>query len=238
MDQALATELAKLGRALGDHPSRMIIWGEGSCAAAGADGRFLVTRRGSHLAKLQGADLLDLSLAAAGEVAVAEQVSEESLAAALGGDGGEVATEDALAYAYLLTLEGVRFAAHTQPIEVNQIICSPRARQFADRRTSPMEILECGPASLLVPYVDPGLPLARELRRKMLLWNDRHRRPPQLVLLQNHGMIALGETAEAVLRTTEMAIKCAQMFIGAALMGGPVFLTPGNVSQVEAKRPL
>ena len=98
----------------------------------------------------------------------------------------------------------------------------------------PTEIIGCGAASLLVPYADPGLPLARETRKKIVLWRDRHKTPPRVILLQNHGMIVLGETPEALLRATEMALKSAQVFIGSAMMGGPVFLTPNQVANVEA----
>ena len=59
---------------------------------------------------------------------------------------------DAILYAFLLNLEGVSFAVHTQPVEINQITCSPRARQFADRRSLPDEILACGVAYGAVPY--------------------------------------------------------------------------------------
>jgi rhamnose utilization protein RhaD (predicted bifunctional aldolase and dehydrogenase) len=132
----------------------------------------------------------------------------------------------------------VSFAVHTQPVEINQITCSPRARQFADRRSLPDEILACGVASVLVPYADPGLHLAKELKRKLQLWRDRFKIVPKLILLQNHGMIVLGATPDEVMKTTEMAIKSAQSFIGAAMMGGPIFLSPANVSQIETLKEL
>jgi len=67
----------------------------------------------------------------------------------------------------------------------------------------------------------------------MVLWKDRFKSVPKVVLVQNHGMFVLGKTQEEIMQTTEMMIKAAQVFIGAAAMGGPVFLTPNNVTQIE-----
>jgi ribulose-5-phosphate 4-epimerase/fuculose-1-phosphate aldolase len=226
--------LIELAHALGEHPSRVTIWNEGSCAAKTSGDRFAVTTRGAGLASLAEDDLVELDVEKVRALSGGETVGDEEIELALVGDGLHVPSEDAPLFACLLGLDGVNFAAHVQPIEVNQIICSPRARQFSDRRTSPGEILACGSASLLVPYADPGLPLARELRRKMLLWNDRHKTPPRVVLLQNHGMIVLGADVREILHTTDMVLKSAQIFIGASLMGGPVFLTPNNVTQIES----
>lgn len=117
---------------------------------------------------------------------------------------------------------------------VNQILCSPRARQFSDRRTYHDEIAACGISSVLVPYIDPGLPLGRELKRKVILWRDRHKLVPKLVLIQNHGMIVLGKSPEEVMKSIEMTIKAAEIFVGASLLGGPVFLTPNNVAQIDS----
>jgi rhamnose utilization protein RhaD (predicted bifunctional aldolase and dehydrogenase) len=136
----------------------------------------------------------------------------------------------------LFGFEGIRFAAHTQPIPINQVICSPRARQFSDRRNLPHEIVACGQASVLVPFMPPGFLLAKEIRRKTALWRDRYKTTPKLILMQNHGMIALGETVEEVKQVTEMAVKYAEIFVGAAMMGGPEFMKPNYVAQIDATK--
>ncbi len=74
------------------------------------------------------------------------------------------------------------------------------------------------------------------MKRKIALWRDRFKVQPTLVLIQNHGMIVLGATPRAVIETTEMTVKSAQIFIGAALMGGPVFLSPHHVDHIAAVR--
>ena len=143
------------------------------------------------------------------------------------------ATTDALLYAYLFGFEGVTIAAHLHPVEINQITCSPRARQFADRRSVPNEITAFGSSMLLVPYADPGLQLAKEVKRKMILWRDRFKSVPKVVLINNHGMIVLASSLGEMIQTIETTLKAAQVFIGASMLGGPVFLTPTNVAHAE-----
>jgi rhamnose utilization protein RhaD (predicted bifunctional aldolase and dehydrogenase) len=231
-------ELIEMAHALGSHPARLVLWSEGSCALKTSPGRFLVTRRGAVLARLTEADMVELDSDRLSDLLSRETVADEDLAEALKASSENPPSADALLYAHLLGLDGATFAFHTHPVEINQITCSPRARQFADRRSLPDEVLATGVASLLVPYADPGLNLAREFKRKLRLWRDRFKTVPRVILLSNHGMITLGASCEEVLKTTEMAIKSAQTFIGAALMGGPVFLSPDNVMQIEQLKKL
>jgi ribulose-5-phosphate 4-epimerase/fuculose-1-phosphate aldolase len=61
-------------------------------------------------------------------------------------------------------------------------------------------------------------------------------RQPRLILLQNHGLIALGATPEAVLATTLMAAKAAEIFVGSAAIGGrPRFLTAAQVIRIAGR---
>ena len=231
-----SSELAQLAWDLSAHPSASVLWQEGSCALKVSEQRYLVTPRGAQLRTLVPENTVELDLPKMEELSKAESISDDQLAEAMAEGQINEPSTDALLYAYLFSLEGVRIAAHLHPNEVNQILCSPRARQFADRRMLPEEIIACGNASLLASYADPGLMLAKEVRRRMVLWRDRFKAVPKVVLVLNHGMFVLGETSEEIVRTTEMMIKAAQVFIGAAVLGGPVFLTPNNVSQIETLR--
>ena len=229
-------DLVALGRALGAHPLRLTLHGEGSCAAKVSDTRFLVSEERARLATLT-----DRELVAVDSKKELKLLETEGEAEADDEEEGTLIKEekpqpslDSSIYAYAFTFEGVLFAAHTQPVEVNQILCSPRARQFSDRRTYYEEIIACGASSVLVPYMDAGLPLGREVKRKIVLWRDRYKIAPKLILVQNHGMIVLGATAAEVLRTIDMTVKAAQIFTGAAMLGGPVFLTPSNVLQIDS----
>jgi rhamnose utilization protein RhaD (predicted bifunctional aldolase and dehydrogenase) len=143
---------------------------------------------------------------------------------------------EALFHGYLLGLPDVSFVGHVHAIAVNQILCSPRAREFAEKRIFPDEIVCCGAESVLVPYTDPGLILAQAIREKTHAFIEHHGTFPRLILLENHGIIALGKTPQAVLAALLMAEKTAAIWTGAAALGGPIFLTPENVQRI-AQRP-
>jgi len=143
-------------------------------------------------------------------------------------------TTDALFHSWLLQLEHVRFVGHCHPEACLQVLCSSAAERFAEYRMFPDEVLATGPQSVLVPYVEPGAPLAREVRAKMTLAMRRtFGRHPKLILLQNHGIIALGSTAHSVLSTLQMAEKAARVFVGAARLGGPIFMTAAMVTRID-----
>ena len=62
-------------------------------------------------------------------------------------------------------------------------------------------------------------------------------RPPRVILLENHGLIALGATPEAVLAATLMAVKAAEIFASAAAISGgdPQFLTAAQVERIAGR---
>jgi len=232
----ISSELITLARRIGEHPARLALWNEGAVAARLPGGKLGVSAAGSRLARLDAGGIVEVDLAKTQALLAKEEATDEDLIEAGLDPEGPRPCADLHAFADLMAFEGVNFAAHTQPVIINQITCSPRARQFADRRSLPYEIVTCGQASVLVPFAPPGLALAKEIRRKIVLWQDRYRSVPKVILLQNHGMITLGESVDEVLMLTEMTIKFGEIFLGAAMLGGPDFLKPIHVSQIEATR--
>lgn len=139
-------------------------------------------------------------------------------------------------HAMLLAECGVRYIGHTHPVAINRIMCSPRAQDFARHRMFPDEIVLCGPESVFVPYVDPGLPLACAIRDNVRAYLDAYGEAPKVILMASHGLIALGQTPTEVLNVTAMCVKAAHIFAGAASMGGPVFLSRDDIFHIY-KRP-
>jgi len=233
MPEILSAKLPELAHRLGSHPGRLVIWNEGSCAVKTSANSYLVTTAGANLAGLAPDDSVEFDLMKMSALLASDSAGDEELAAARNSPGTTQASTDALLYSYLFGFDGVNMAAHIQPVEINQITCSPRARQFADRRCLPAEILALGSAMVLVPYADPGLPLGKEVKRRIVLWRDRYKTVPRVVLIHNHGMLVLGATIGELLETIDSTLKAAHVFIGASMLGGPVFLTPSNVMQIE-----
>jgi ribulose-5-phosphate 4-epimerase/fuculose-1-phosphate aldolase len=235
MADSLINETLALGGLLGRHPGRLILAEEGAVASRLTDTRIAVTRRGAHIAELKAGDLLHYDLKRLSDILVMEPVLPEDLAGAqLHAEYGMEVHEDLTLFACLLALDPeLRVAAHIHPVIVDMITASPRARQFADRRTVHNEVLALGSASLLVNYAEPGIPLTREIQKKLILWRDRNKSVPRVILVQNHGVIVLGASNQALLRSIEALLKYAELFAGASLLGGPVFLTPQAITQIE-----
>jgi len=233
---SLTDELITLGHRIAQNPARLTIWNEGAVAAKQPNGKLTISAAGANLAHLDLKAMVELDLARMQALVEKDTFTEDEELKPRTNPEGPAPSPDAFIFADLFAFEGIRFGAHTQPIPVNQVICSPRARQFADRRNLPHEILACGQASVLVPFVPPGHGLAKEVKRKIALWRDRFKIVPKLILIQNHGMIALGDTVDEVLMITEMTVKFAEIFLGAATMGGPEFMKPNHVAQIETTK--
>jgi rhamnose utilization protein RhaD (predicted bifunctional aldolase and dehydrogenase) len=142
---------------------------------------------------------------------------------------------EAIFHAYLLTLPGIRWVGHTHPVAVNRILCSPRAAQFACDRMFPDEVVCCGPESVFVQYTDPGLKLAIAIRDETKRFISRYGGPPRVILLANHGIITLGSSDGAVLGAMLMAQKAADIWLGAAALGGPTYLTDEDVRRIAGR---
>lgn len=102
---------------------------------------------------------------------------------------------ETLLHAICLGMDEVNFVGHTYPTAINALTCSVAFEAAFNGRLFPDEIVVCGPAPLLVPYIDPGVPLARRIKELLGDYLDRYGAPPRVMLMQNHGLIALGRSA-------------------------------------------
>ena len=217
----------------------MAILGEGNTSLRLDAETFAVKASGSNLATLQPTDLttcrFDRLLPLLDATAATDAEIDNSLFASRVSEAAKKPSIEALFHAYLLTLPGVACVGHVHAIAVNQILCSPRARDYAERRACPDEIVMCGIESVFVPYAEPGLGLAQSIRREVQAFVQRTGRAPKIILLQNHGIIAVGPSPKAVLGSLLMAEKAAEIFVGAAALGGPVFLTAAQCERIAGR---
>jgi rhamnose utilization protein RhaD (predicted bifunctional aldolase and dehydrogenase) len=228
--------LIALSHELGAEHRQLAILGEGNTSAKLEEETFLVKASGSSLGTLEGDDIVacrfEPLLAMLEREDLSDQQIEDELLGCRVDPSSKKPSIESLFHAYLLSLPGVEFVGHVHPIAVNQILCSPRARDFAGRRICPDEVVCCGPVSVLVPYTDPGLSLAKIIRCEVVRFVEQTGAHPRVILLESHGMIALGASPSAVKAAIYMADKSARIFIGAAAAGGPIFLDPSQVSRL------
>lgn len=228
--------LAALSHVLGAEHRNLAILGEGNISAKLSEHTFLVKASGGNLGTLRDEDTVecrfDTILPLLDFPGAAQSAVEETLFACRIDRDSKKPSIETLFHAWLLTLPGVNFVGHTHPVAVNSILCSPLGQQFATERMCPDEVVCCGPSSVFVPYCDPGLELSQAIRDFTTLHIENEGAPPRVILLQNHGMIALGASADAVKAATFMTVKAAQIFLGAVPLGGPVFLTPEQIDHI------
>lgn len=230
------TELLSLSQFLGAEHRGLAILGEGNTSAKIDKETFYVKASGSCLQTLAEEDVVacrfDALLPMLEQDNLSDQDIEDRLLACRVDTNAKKPSVETLFHAYLLSLPEVNFIGHTHSIAVNQILCSPLAEKFATSKLFPDEIVCCGAKSVFVPYTDPGLKLSQTIRIKTQAFVDEFGSAPRVILLANHGLITLGKTPGAVKAAMLMAHKSAEIFVGAAALGGPVFLTDEDVDRI------
>src|ERR1700730_18660877 len=213
------------------------ILGEGNTSGRIDQNIFAVKASGSSLGNLTEIELTDCYfdrlLSVLDRESVSEQEVEEILLNSRVRSTALKPSVETFFHAYLLTIPGVNYVGHTHPIPVNQILCSALGTLFAEERRFPDEVVCCGPVSLLIPYEDPGLALAIRIRFEMQNFERTHGKMPKVILLANHGVITIGQTANAVRVAMSMTIKAAEIFVGAQSLGGNISMPELEVNRIE-----
>ncbi|MEX2164797.1 MAG: class II aldolase/adducin family protein [Sulfuricaulis sp.] len=95
-----------------------------------------------------------------------------------------------------------KFVLHTHPIGVNII---------ASQSDWDKNLTALFPDALCVPYRTPGIELGLELNAQVKKYIANYGYKPQLIFLQNHGLIVSAESMEAVQQITEDTVgKCCE----------------------------
>jgi rhamnose utilization protein RhaD (predicted bifunctional aldolase and dehydrogenase) len=136
-------------------------------------------------------------------------------------------------HALCLRQPGVHFVGHTHPTIAVGLLSGLRSRELFAGCLFPDQIVVLGPALAYVPYTDPGLPLALAVRQSLLEFLDRHQRQPKVLLMENHGVLALGTTAQEVLNITHMLVKTCRILAQTLAVGGPRFLSSAQVDRID-----
>ena len=225
---------------LGDPALDYVILGEGNTSARADADTFWVKASGVELRTIEAGGFVRVRFDRVLALLEADDPSDADVEAGL-----EVARVDPTApgrpsvetvlHALALQLEGVNFVGHTHPTVVNALLCSQKVEEAIAERLFPDEIVYCGPAPVYIPYTDPGVPLARVMRQALAYYQAEHGQPPKVILMQNHGLIALGKTASEVENITAMYTKTARVLLGSYALGGPHFLSPAAVARIHTR---
>jgi rhamnose utilization protein RhaD (predicted bifunctional aldolase and dehydrogenase) len=238
-DNVLA-QLIKMSNHLGDPALDYAILGEGNTSAKVDEETFWVKASGANLCTLDERGLVQVRFDRVFELLRSGDIDDDAVRAGLYGakvdpDDPRRPSVETVLHAIALSLEGVNFVGHTHPTAINALTCSAAFETAASGRLFPDEIVSCGPASVIVPYTDPGLPLARKINELIDQYIEAYNELPKVILMQNHGLIALGETAHEVEAITAMAVKAARILYGTYAFGGPHFFSPENIARIHTR---
>lgn len=239
-EQQTLNELVNMSLHLGKPENDYVILGEGNTSAKIDDSHFFVKASGKYLSQSDNNTFVKVK-------------SKEALAILDSGDLSDDEIKDALFavcadpenkmkpsvettfHAFLLSLNDVNFVGHTHPVAVNSLLCSTNAEKILRGRIFPDEIVYCGIEPIYIEYVDPGLELARIIRERSFQFIEEHGCTPKVILIQNHGMIALGNTSHEVEAITAMWCKTCRVLAGAHVFGGPHYFTKENVNRIYTR---
>jgi rhamnose utilization protein RhaD (predicted bifunctional aldolase and dehydrogenase) len=82
------------------------------------------------------------------------------------------------------------YVVHTHPAAVNGLTCGRGGRAAFERLF--------GEEGIWVPFVDPGYVLAKTVRVELEAFRAKKGGAPALMLMQNHGLLAAGESPEEI----------------------------------------
>ncbi len=242
MTNTKLAELLDLSHALGDPAHDWAILGEGNTSTPMDAETFLVKASGSELRTLTEEQVSEVRFAPVLEALNSQRdysdtETKELLLGACVGSAGRMPSVETLLHAFLLTLPDIEFIGHTHVTSINGLLCSLEGWKAIEEggRLFPDEIVVCGVAPCVVPYIDPGLPLARELRDRVIAYIRKYEAAPKTIYLRNHGFIALGKSAQEVRNITLMADKAARVLLAALACGTPTYLTPENVTRIRTR---
>jgi len=233
-------QLVGMSNRLGDPSKELAILGEGNTSAKIDDETFFVKASGTNLGTITPEGFVEvyfkpvLGMLEGGPLT--DSQIKELLSSAKVDQGCKLAPSvETIFHAYLLTLPGVNFVGHTHPVSVNAILCSRNWAEAVSGRLFPDEIVCCGVAPALVRYTDPGVMLAREIRAVVTEYMKKHGERPKSVLMQNHGLIALGATPKEVESITVMWDKTAKILTRTYQFGGPNYLSADHVNRLATR---
>jgi rhamnose utilization protein RhaD (predicted bifunctional aldolase and dehydrogenase)/NAD(P)-dependent dehydrogenase (short-subunit alcohol dehydrogenase family) len=190
----------------------------GGNSSAKASGVLYIKPSGAPLAELTADALIGLELRPlldaferAESGGGTDEVMQVAVASRVGPDDGRRPSVELLFHALLPQ----RYVLHTHPITVNALTCSSRGRELAAEMF--------GEKVLWIPYTNPGLPLAREIRDLRREFEARTGTPaPSVLLLQNHGLVVAADSTDEIGRLLDWLVAAIRDRIG-----GTEAATPG-----------
>ena len=231
-------ELLDLCHNLGEPSLQLAIAAEGNASFRIDSDAMAIKASGSSLLTMQDEDIVEVRLSTLLALLDAEptddQIHEAYQSSKIDPDAGKPSVE-AILHAILYATTNTSVIAHTHPVSINAVGCSNHPEFLVSGSLFPDAIVMLGSAQLLIPYTDPGIPLARAVRAGVQEFSDSEGTAPRVIYLANHGLFTLATSPSEALQITEMANKNATILLGTLAAGGPNFLSPDHVRRIDSR---
>ena len=216
----VSAELVALTRRIGDPAADLVVLAEGNTSLRLSGDRFAVKASGSRMDTAEASHFVVGELPELVDVLERGGTDQETLSRLLSvGDGSSPpersggsqirASIETLVHVVALAA-GATWVAHTHPTAVVGLLAVREAEELWSAPLFPDEAVVLG-EPVWVPYAAPGIALGTAVHTAVRDRLDRDGVPPRLVLLGNHGIVALGATAAEVETITTMAVKAARI---------------------------
>jgi rhamnose utilization protein RhaD (predicted bifunctional aldolase and dehydrogenase) len=231
--------LIQLSLDVGREDRALAILGEGNTSADVGDGTFWIKASGTSLSTANEESFSRIRMDAVLRYVDRPQMDEVEVGVAL----ADVLVDplhkrpstETFMHAVLLAEGGAKWVAHAHPVSANSILCSKLGAEPYLRPMFPDGIVVCGRYPAVVPYVDPGFYLGHAIRNELRRYQDAHGSNPKLLLMVNHGITALGQTAQEALNIMRMADKWSKILIGTYTLGGPNYMPEEEAHRIDKR---
>jgi rhamnose utilization protein RhaD (predicted bifunctional aldolase and dehydrogenase) len=229
--------LVTLSHELGREDRHFAILGEGNVSADLGDETFYIKASGNNLGAINGNGFTRVSMAPVLEALEGPQKTDaevkEILDACRVDKKSKLPSVETFLHAICLKEGGAKWIGHTHTTSVLKILSSKLGAKPFHRHIFPDAIVVCGRHLAEVPYVDPGIRLAVELRKSLHRFMFQYKVAPKVILMVNHGPVILGQSERDVLNTMLMLDKWATILAANYAVGGPQFLDEELSNRIE-----
>lgn len=231
-------ELLDLCHDLGAPSLELAIAAEGNASYRVDSDAMAIKASGSSLLTMQDEDIVEVRLSTLLALLDAEPTDDQVHAAyqtsKIDPDARKPSVE-AILHAILYATTHASVIAHTHPVAINAIGCSTHPELLVSGSLFPDAIVMLGSAQLLIPYTDPGVPLARAVEKGVRTFQQDNGFGPSVIYLANHGVFVLAESTTQAMQTTLMAVKNAEVLLRSLVNGGPAFLSDEQVRRIDTR---
>ena len=219
----VSDELVALTRSLGEPAKDLVILAEGNGSQRLGDGRIAVKASGTYMSTSVREEYVVVDVDPLIELIESDDTTQAQLTAALdAGEHGGVrrrASIETLVHAAVQSVHPAAFVVHTHPTPVVSLLASIHAATAFEEWVYSDEAVVIG-VPLFVPYAAPGIELGRVFLERLRAYFAANGELPSLVLLGNHGMVAIAGSVEGAEAITLMAVKGARVRLDALSVGG------------------